>query len=119
MGVQLRLWRRPLHEVIRTLEPPSDREPVPVALLSRAVSRGLRIGAWRPRCLVSSLVLYRLLRAQGDAPQLIIGLPIRPTKSDAHAWIELAGWDVGPMPGGTGYKELARYPGGTAGTPAA
>ena len=29
---------------------------------------------------------------------------------DAHAWVELAGVDVGPPPGRNGHVELARYP---------
>ncbi len=110
--VQLALWRRPLSDVIEELGSLDGSARVPIGLLSRAVSRGLRIGAWQPRCLVRSLVLYRLLRAQGDAAELIIGLQDRPTSSDAHAWVEFGGWDVGPVPGGAGYQELTRYPRG-------
>jgi hypothetical protein len=108
--VQLALRRRPLHEVVATLEQPTARDRLPVALLNRAISRGLRVGRWQPRCLTRSLVLYRLLRAQGDVPELVIGLRDQPTSHDAHAWIELDGHDVGPFPGGRGYRELSRYP---------
>ena len=48
------------------------------ARLSHAVDRSLRLGARRPRCLVSSLVLYRILREQGDDAELVIGLPQTP-----------------------------------------
>lgn len=109
--VQLALWQRGLPEVIMELSVPAPRARRPVPLLSRAVSRGLRIGWWHPRCLLRSLVLYRLLRAQGDSAELVIGLKDRPTTSDAHAWVELEGRDVGPLPGRLGYQELTRYPG--------
>lgn len=108
--VQFALWRRPLPDIVEGAERLALRARVPPARLSRAVSRGLRIGPWQPRCVVRSLVLYRLLRAQGDAAELVIGLPARPTSSDAHAWVELAGWDVGPAPGRGRHQELARYP---------
>lgn len=108
--VQIDLWRHPLPEVVAALGAPAGRPRTPTALLSRAVTRGLRIGPWHPRCLLRSLVLYRLLRAQGDAAELVIGLPHRPTTKDAHAWVELVGRDIGPAPGGRGYQELTRYP---------
>lgn len=82
---------------------------LPAARLSRAVDRSLRLGSHRPRCLVNALVLYRLLREQGDEAELVIGLPARPTDKDAHAWVELAGVDVGPPPGRSGHEELARF----------
>ena len=109
-GVQLALRRKPLPEVVRMLAESSPRAPMPAPLLSRAVSRGLRIGRWQPRCLIRSLVLFRLLRAQGDAAELVIGLPDHATSPDAHAWIELAGRDVGPLPGRGMHRELSRYP---------
>jgi hypothetical protein len=77
--------------------------------LGRIVGRVLRLPRYRPRCLYSALVLYRLLRRQGDAPQLVIGLPHRPLDKDAHAWVELDGVDVGPPPGRGPHEELARY----------
>ena len=42
----------------------ADRHPP--ALLSLAVHRGLQLGPLRTRCLRNSLVLYGLLREQGD-----------------------------------------------------
>lgn len=77
--------------------------------LSRAVDRSLRVGEHRPRCLVNALVLYRLLREQGDDAELVVGLPARPVDKDAHAWVELGGVDVGPPPGRSGHEELARF----------
>ena len=82
----------------------------PAALLSRAVSRGLRIGPWTPRCLYRSLVLYALLRETGGTAELVIGIRPDATSSDAHAWVEVAGRDVGPDPGSLGAVELIRNP---------
>lgn len=78
--------------------------------LSRAVDRTLRLGGRQPTCLVSALVLFKLLRAQGEAADLVIGLPSEASTKDAHAWVELRGRDLGPAPGRTGYLEFARYP---------
>jgi hypothetical protein len=110
--VQLDLWRRPLPEVAAPAPPTPARVGARTSptLLSRAVWRGLRIGPVRPRCLQRSLVLYRLLREQGDDAELIIGLERGATSSDAHAWVELHGRDIGPPPGGSGFEELARFP---------
>lgn len=112
LGVQVALHRRSLRDVASALAAPAAAERYPTALLSRAVSRGLNLGPLQPRCLVRSLVLYRLLWAQGDSAQLIIGLREHPASTDAHAWVELEGRDVGPAPGGRGYRELSRYPRG-------
>jgi hypothetical protein len=79
------------------------------ALLSRAVHRSLRIGHQRPICLVSSLVLFRLLR-EGDQAEVVIGLPGAAKSKEAQAWLELDGRDVGPAPGGRSHKALARFP---------
>ena len=109
--VLLTLRRHPLPRAIARLgvaAPPRREWPVP--LLSRAVTRSLRIGPWRPRCLTRSLVLYRLLRAQGSAPYLVIGLPSVAADWDAHAWVELDSRDVGPWPGRGRHEELVRYP---------
>ena len=109
--VWARLRRRPIPDVVRELADvrrPAVRRVRPVRL-GRVVWRALAIGPWRARCLFTSIVLYRLLRAQGDEPELVIGLPIEPRDRDAHAWVELAGRDVGPPPGRGRHVELARY----------
>lgn len=100
----------PLPAVVDRLGAADGRARRPPALLSRAVSRGLRVGPWVPRCLVRSLVLYRLLRAQGDEAVLAIGLHDERPSRDAHAWVELGGRDIGPDPGAAGHVPLARYP---------
>jgi Uncharacterised nucleotidyltransferase/Transglutaminase-like superfamily len=77
--------------------------------LGTIVARTLAIGPFRARCLHTSLVLYRMLREQGDRAELVIGLEPNPRDKDAHAWIEVDGRDVGPPPGGAGFTALARY----------
>jgi hypothetical protein len=77
--------------------------------LSYAVDRSLLRGPFEPRCLTRSLVLLRLLRAQGDDAELVIGLPESPENKYAHAWVEIGGIDVGPSPGRGRHQELARY----------
>jgi hypothetical protein len=77
--------------------------------LGHIVYRLLRFGNRHARCLVNSLVLLRLLREQGDAPVLVIGLPESAEDVSAHAWIELDGNDVGPPPGRGNHQELTRY----------
>jgi len=108
--LQLALRRHRLPELTASVPVVSRHPAIPPALLSRAVTRGLRIGRWRPRCLLRSLVLYRMLREQGDVAELVIGLTDTPDSHDAHAWVELDGLDVGPWPGRGPYTELARYP---------
>jgi hypothetical protein len=56
-----------------------------------------------------ALVHYRLLREQGDTPELVIGLEPSPRTKDAHAWLEVNGIDVGPPPGRGLHEELVRY----------
>lgn len=110
--VRWRLRRKPLPEFVDELTRPvreaAPRRHPPIRL-SRAVHKSLRIGSVRPRCLVSALVLYRLLREQGDEPELVIGLPSEARDHGAHAWVELRGRDVGPPPGRGEHVEIARY----------
>ena len=106
-----RLQRRPIPDVVAgltVLARPRSR-PVAPRRLGGIVARSLSVGPLRARCLFTSLVLFRLLRAQGDEPQLVIGLPLEPKDKDAHAWVELGGRDVGPPPGRGRHVELARY----------
>jgi hypothetical protein len=118
----LRVWRRYLfvrRAVTRTPLPRLTRELAETTaprrrhspyLLSYAVGRSLRIGRYQPRCLISALVLYRLLREQGDDAVLVIGLPAEARDQKAHAWVELNGRDIGPPPGKGGHAAFAHYP---------
>lgn len=102
------LGRGPLPAFVRELgDAPVRAERHPPLLLSLAVHRSLK--ALRPRCLTGALVLYRLLHEQGDPAELVIGLPPDATGHAAHAWVELAGRDVGPPPGRGRHAPMARF----------
>lgn len=85
--------------------------------LGRIVDRVLDLGPLDPPCIVRALVLFRMLRRQGTAAVLAIGLPPSPTTPDAHAWVEVAGDVVGPPPGRLGHTAMARYGGGRRDAP--
>jgi hypothetical protein len=120
-GLALRIWslyprivvglrREPLPSFVARLgEVERRRAPLAPDRLARAVDQSLRIGRRQPRCLVSAVVLYRLLREQGDEAELVVGLPQTPADKEAHAWVELGGEDVGPPPGRGTHEELARF----------
>ena len=107
--VAVRVDRRPLPEVVANQRTRRRRRRVPPARLSRAVYRSLNIGPLHTRCMWNALVLFRLLRAQGDEAALVIGLPDDATDHSAHAWVEIDGRDLGPYPGRNGHVEMARY----------
>jgi hypothetical protein len=108
--VQWRLRRVPLPRLVESLSGRENGLPrVEPRRLSRIVHSTLRVRNVRPRCLVNALVLYRLLRAQGDPAELVIGLPREPRDKEAHAWVELERRDIGPPPGKGQHEELARY----------
>jgi hypothetical protein len=110
--VRVRVHREPLPQLVDRLAGQRRRPPAPQSppRLSRAVDRCLRFGRRRPTCLVSALVLFRLLRARGEPATLVVGLPSQPASKDAHAWVELDRVDVGPPPGRNQHLEIARYP---------
>lgn len=109
--IRLRVRRDPLPHLVARLgrtAPPRPGGHTP-AQLSRAVDRALRLGRYRPTCLVNALVLYRLLREEGQPAELVIGLPEGRPDRTAHAWVEIDGIDVGPPPGRGNHSALARY----------
>jgi hypothetical protein len=111
LSVMLRDPREPLpHFIARLGRAPLPRstDRVSPVRLRRAVLRALRLGPWRPTCLANALVLYRLLREQGDHAELVIGLPVEALTHEAHAWVELDGQDLGPFPGDH-HTPLARF----------
>jgi hypothetical protein len=109
--VRVLLPREPLPELIRRFgrRPPQDRRHLSPQVLSRAVHRALQLRRRRPTCLVSSLVLFWILREQGDPAELVIGLPHVPRSKDAHAWVEVDRVDVGPPPGRGTHRPMARF----------
>lgn len=111
LSAELALRRRPLPEVVARMgrEPWRKRGWRPPTSLGWTVWRALRFGRYRPRCLLRTLVHYRLLAQQGTPAELIIGLPARAAGKEAHAWLEVSGVDVGPPPGRHGHVPFARY----------
>jgi Transglutaminase-like superfamily len=109
--VRLRLSREPLPGLASRFGNVQQRngDRIPPRQLAWAIDRTLRIGSRRPRCIFNALVMYRLLREQGDDAVLVIGLPKQAITKDAHAWVELAGTDVGPPPGRAGHEPMARF----------
>jgi hypothetical protein len=77
--------------------------------LSRIVDRVLTVGGWQPRCIVRAMVLYRLLSRRGHEPALVIGMSKEPQSKNTHAWVELAGRDLGPRPGKGQLTGLATF----------
>jgi hypothetical protein len=111
MAVHLLVRTRSLPRVVEQLRAASDRRGprVQPARLGTIVGRALRLRRKQARCLIGSLVLYRLLSEQGTPAELVIGLPTEAKDHRAHAWIEVDGWDVGPPPGSKGHAAIARY----------
>jgi hypothetical protein len=109
--VVLGLRREPLPTMVDRLSQPAGQSAhrYPARRLVQFTDRALRLTPYQPRCVVRALVAYRLLRAQGDRPELVIGLPEQANRKDAHAWIEIDGLDIGPPPGRSDHVELARY----------
>lgn len=109
--VHVGLRRHSLPDLVGRLGQPRRRRCSGVSphSLGRIVFRLLRLGRRHARCLVSALVLYRLLRLDGQPAQLVIGLAEVPVDKDAHAWVEIGATDVGPPPGRAGHEELVRY----------
>lgn len=109
--VRIGLRRTPLPALVRELGRSAvAAQPRKPALLSLAVHRTLNLGPLRPRCLTRSLVLYRLLREQGEEAEVVIGLPELAHDHAAHAWVEVGGRDIGPPPGRGDHAPMARYP---------
>lgn len=110
--VHLRLrLQAPLPQLVEELRlvRSQHRIALPPRRLSRTMYKMLSVGWIRPRCLVASLVLLRLLSQQGTQADLVIGLARQAVNQDAHAWVEVDGVVVGPPPGRSGHTELARF----------
>jgi hypothetical protein len=103
--------RNPLPTAVTVLgtTEPGRRRAYDAHTMGSMIWRRLRIGPWRPRCLFRALVLYRLMREQGEHVQLVIGLPDAAESHEAHAWVIRDGVDLGPWPGGANHAELVRY----------
>lgn len=111
LAVRLRSAREPLPRFVAKLGRPRRTTARRIAprRLSKAVARALNVGPWRTTCLMNALVLYRLLREQGDPAELVIGLPNGAADHRGHAWVELEAVDLGPFLGQHDHVELARF----------
>ncbi|MGA9756350.1 MAG: lasso peptide biosynthesis B2 protein [Desulfobaccales bacterium] len=72
---------------------------------ARLVQVAARYGLFRPTCLPRSLVLWWLLRRQGLAGELRIGVKPEPSRLEAHAWVEFQG-----QPLNDGANVAGRFP---------
>jgi len=59
--------------------------------MARMVQVAARYGLYRPNCLSQSLALWWLLRRQGIAGDLRIGVSPQGDLLEAHAWVEFCG----------------------------
>ena len=67
--------------------------------IALAVSRAATFGLFRPKCLVKSRALRKLLDEAGiDGAQVKVGVQLLNGKFFAHAWVEYAGQVVGDDP---------------------
>ena len=111
LAVQRLLRNHPLPAVVATLgERPPTTPPEDIRRLRYGVDRVLDHGGRTFRCLPRALVLFSLLVDQGEQPKLVIGLPIDPASTEAHAWVEIDGRDVGPNPGRGSHEPMVAYP---------
>jgi len=97
LRAQLLLWRRPIGRLIAESPAQSEcptrasRESVDqrAATIARAIDRAARRGVFRPKCLVRSMALHRMLERRGIRGSVIrIGVRREGDELLAHAWVE-------------------------------
>jgi hypothetical protein len=67
--------------------------------IALAVNRAATFGVFRPKCLVRSRALRKMLDAAGIAgAQVRVGVQLTDGRFRAHAWVEYAGEVVGDDP---------------------
>jgi hypothetical protein len=67
--------------------------------IALAVNRAATFGLFRPKCLVKSRALRKLLDAEGiDGAQVRVGVHLSNGRFRAHAWVEYEGQVVGDDP---------------------
>lgn len=100
LRAQMILWRRPIGRLITDSTAQGERTSrvVPRAAeqralsLARAVDRAARRGVFRPKCLVRSMALHRMLERRGVQGTVIrIGVRREGAELLAHAWVEHMG----------------------------
>lgn len=100
LRAQMMVWRRPIGRLIAgaRLQSACGNDVVPpaaaerAARIARAVDRAARRGVFRPKCLVRSLALHRMLERSGIHGSVIrIGVRREGDELLAHAWVEHMG----------------------------
>lgn len=109
---------RRCHLALASLLPAGERQPnhgadatlLPQAqATARMVRAAARHGFYRAHCLPQSLSLWLLLRRQGVASELRIGVRKNAGRLEAHAWVELCGVALDdPMNSRLPYAPFAR-----------
>jgi len=93
--VGFRRWRAALSRLAPTEPSPAEKEAQDsherAALTARMVRAASREGLRKGNCLEQSLVLWWLLRRQGLAAELRIGVRKQAARFEAHAWVEHGG----------------------------
>jgi hypothetical protein len=93
-SAQLLVWTRPQGRLISSAAEPTppatDEKTIATARrLGLAVDRAASYGAFRPRCLVRSVALQRVLESRGiHGSRIRIGVRMQRGRFDAHAWVE-------------------------------
>jgi hypothetical protein len=99
LRAQMIVWRRPLGRLIAGTSDPEPASDVALpaavqraATIARAVDRAARRGIFRPKCLVRSMALHRMLERSGIHGSVIrIGVRRQGDDLLAHAWVEHIG----------------------------
>ena len=100
LRAQVIVWRRPIGRLIAPSTPQPARVTQVVsqateqrtASIARAVDRAARRGVFRPKCLVRSMALHRMLERSGiDGSVIRIGVKREGDELLAHAWVEQMG----------------------------
>lgn len=100
LRAQVIVWLRPIGLLITESTPQLERasqvaaESVRqrAAAIARGVERAARLGVFRPKCLVRSLALHRMLERSGIRGSVIrIGVRREGDELLAHAWVEHMG----------------------------
>lgn len=100
LRAQVIVWRRPIGRLIagsrvegeRTIEAATEATEQRAAAIALAVDRAARRGVFRPKCLVRSMALHRMLEQSGiDGSVIRIGVRREGDELLAHAWVEYMG----------------------------
>lgn len=99
LACQVRAWRQPAFKLLdleSTLPAQQQVSLHAVQEVGWAVTRAAVYGVFRPKCLVRSLAIQRMLQRRGICGgRLAVGVQVGTGGLKAHAWVELNGIIVG------------------------